>query len=110
MRPSRTARAWARSILPSQRAITRVATMLPMALVMQRSSLRMRSTPMISAMPATGRSWDACRVAASTNRMAPATPATPFEVTSAMARIPSSCSQVSGMLSAWAMKPIAMVR
>src|SRR5205085_33307 len=60
------ARSSAGSTAPSQRATTMVATALPTKLVRLRHSLMKRSTPRISAMPATGIAGTTESVAAST--------------------------------------------
>ena len=65
---------------PSLFAITKVATPLPMRLVMARASLINLSTPRRKARPSTGMRWRAVRVEASTMKPLPVTPAAPLEV------------------------------
>src|SRR5258708_2962224 len=99
-----------RSSAPSQRAITIVATPLPMMFVRARASLINRSIPKINARPATGTEGTTISVAAKVMNPAPLTPEAPLEVSIATTRIPSCCDSVRSMLSACATNRAAMVR
>src|SRR5262249_44703 len=77
------------SSAPSQRDTTTVATPLPIRLVRARASDMNRSTPRMSAMLATGIWPTEERVAASTMKPEPVTPAAPFEVNSRTPMMPS---------------------
>ena len=77
------------SSAPSHRAITIVATALPIRLVIARASDMKRSTPSSSARPASGMLGNADSVAASVMNPLPVTAAAPFDVSS---RMPSSDS------------------
>ena len=90
--------------------MTRVATVLPMKLVMARASDMKRSTPRIRAMPATGTVPVADSVAARVMNPLPVTPAAPLEVSSSTASRLSCCGSDSGVSVAWAMKSAAIVR
>src|SRR6185436_12257030 len=89
--PAKAARSCAGSTAPSQRAMTIVATALPMKLVRLRHSLMNRSTPRIRAMPATGTDGTTDRVAARTMKPEPVTPAAPLDDRIATA-ISQACS------------------
>ena len=73
----------------SQRAMTTVATALPIRLVMARASDMNRSTPTSSASPATGIAGIAVSVAASVMNPPPVTAAAPFDVSDQHASIDS---------------------
>ena len=76
---------------------TTVATPLPIRLVSARASDMKRSTPRISAMLATGMVPTEDKVAASTMKPEPVTPAAPFEVKSRMAMMPSCWAKLSSV-------------
>ncbi|MNT64370.1 hypothetical protein D3C72_2022630 [compost metagenome] len=69
-----------------------------------------RSIPRISARPATGRPPTADRVAASTMKPLPVTPAAPLEEISSTASRVSCWVRSIGVSVAWAMNTAAMVR
>ena len=94
----------------SQRATTTVATALPIRLVSARASDMKRSTPRISAMPATGMVPTEASVAASMMKPLPVTPAAPFDVSSSTPRMPSCCASDRSVLVACAMNSAAIVR
>ena len=95
-------------VLPLRPTI--VATPLPIRLVSARASDMNRSTPRIRAMLATGTVPSEARVAASTMKPEPVTPAAPFEVSSRMRTRPSCWLSVSSVLVACARNTAAMVR
>ena len=84
------------SSAPSHRAITIVATALPMRLVIARASDMKRSTPSSSARPASGMLGNADSVAASVMNPLPVTAAAPFEVSSRMPSSDSCCAEATG--------------
>ena len=81
-----------------------------MRLVSARASDMKRSIPRISARPATGTLPTADRVAASTMKPLPVTPAAPFDVNSSTSNSVSCCASVIGVLVACAMNIAAIVR
>src|SRR5262249_26662746 len=89
---------------PSHRLMTTVATPLPTRLVRARHSLMNLSMPSKIARDWMGTSGTIASVAASVTNPAPVTPEAPFEVTIAIARMPSRCPNVRGGLVAWAKK------
>ena len=81
-----------------------------MKLVSDRASDMNRSTPRMSARPATGIDGTTASVAASVMKPAPVTPDAPFEVSIATPRMVSCCLNVRSMLSACATNNAAIVR
>ena len=90
--------------------MTRVATPLPMILVMARASLMNLSTASRKARPSTGIFWMAVRVEARTMKPLPVTPAAPLEVTMRMPSMVRSSPVVRWTLYSWARKMVAMDR
>ena len=91
-------------------ATTSVATVLPMKFVIARASDINRSTPKISAMPATGIFPIAPSVAANVMNPLPVTPAAPFEVRSNTPSNTSCSPSVSGVSVACATNSAAIVK
>src|SRR3954464_6353490 len=94
----------------SQRAITMVATALPIRLVGVSPCDIRRWMPSTSATLATGMVPVAASVAASTTKAAPAMPAAPFDVTSRMTSSPIWCSISRWVLVACARNTAAVAR
>src|SRR5690606_22087842 len=107
--PSSARASASRSSAPSQRATTIVATALPTKLVSERHSLMKRSTPRISAMPASGTSGTTDRVAARVTKPAPVTAAAPLELSIATSSSTIWSPAVRWVSVAWAMNSAAKV-
>ena len=81
-----------------------------MKFVAVRISARNRSTPRMSASPATGIVGTTASVAASVMKLPPKTPAMPFEVSIATPSSDSCCCHVRSIFIACAMNSAAIVR
>ncbi len=95
---------------PSHFETTTQATALLIVLVRARASDMNRSTPTISATPATGRSGITVSVATSATKPLPVTPAAPFDVNSIRPSIEPICSHDRWTSQAWAMNIDESVR
>src|ERR1700674_1740627 len=93
----------------SHRDTTTVATPFPIIFTVARHMLMNRSIPRISAIPATGIVGMTVMVATRAINAAPCTPLAPFEVSTATAKIVSSCVSVSGVFVACATNSAASV-
>src|SRR5258708_24205822 len=95
---------------PVHLATTSVATPLPITLVSALASDMKRSMPSISVRPATGNVPTLDKVAANTMKPLPVTPAAPFDVSISTASKVSCWKKDIGVLVAWAMNRVAIVK